>query len=539
MVECTPSKKIYCGWAFIIFGIACVLVAVFVPPFINTMLEDGIDARLILKQSDMDNDNDAWKYWSDTSLPDSFAPNYLVYVWNITNPYEILNGSAANVSQVGPYYYTQQTLRFNVTFMEDEQHRPMVQCREWTYWVYNAELTASNLSESDVYTSLNGPFFELISAFNGFDDFLYSLYPNRNFTDYDRMFTTRNVSEMMWGYYDPVLEKANQRVSGISPYYTGTLGPNVTSQDLCYNTTWTYPSQCGLTTYITGEYEAGQVSQYYEWNDMDTITVQPSAVDPRTEMMWNGTLASRIWGTSGTGWHKHINKNEGLVAWVPSLFKRVTLLYNYTDYTVKGIKLWKFILDPQELVNCTGNSFNCYYGLNVTGTLDVSKAWTGIPVTMTQPHFLNADPSVQAMANGMDPNNNLHNTYVGVEPTTGQVFDGHSRIQPCFKVWPMNITALNGTRQETWLKNVWPGIIIPTCWVELEGVIPSNLADDFKNSVYVAQDLSYYLFWIASILGAAIIFTGVVGVHRYAVIKGQGGRGELHESLTSDAHVNS
>jgi len=344
----------------------------------------------------------------------------------------------------------------------------------------------------------------------------------------------------MWGFWDPVLQEASNLLPPgfLSPNYTGTLGPNITSMDSCAGKKWMYPYQCDYTTYFTGEDQPSLVSQYFEWNKMDMITVSPEALRPDdVQLCWNGTEASAIYGTPGTQWHKYIDKDEPLIAWVPSLFRRITLLnQDHVTYTVKGITLWKFVIDPDAMINDTYNTYNAPYWQNVSGVLDISRGWAGYPAIMSKPHFLDADPSVQAMAVGMDPNEDLHNAYVGVEPTTGAVMDGHSRIQPNTKVWPLNITS-SVFGEEIWFANMTPGIIIPNCWIELGGEITTKLANEFKDSVYVAQDASYYIFWVGSIAGAILIFMGALMVTHYSVEKGRAEQGipTLSQPLIQDS----
>merc|ERR1719184_778801 len=53
----------------------------------------------------------------------------------------------------------------------------------------------------------------------------------------------------------------------------------------------------------------------------------------------------------------------------------------------------------------------------------------GVPIIMSTPHFLDADPSLHEAIDGVDPDREKHITFLNIEPTTGMSLQAHKRIQ--------------------------------------------------------------------------------------------------------------
>lgn len=62
------------------------------------------------------------------------------------------------------------------------------------------------------------------------------------------------------------------------------------------------------------------------------------------------------------------------------------------------------------------------------GTLNISRA-NSIPLYGSLPHFLDADPELQASIIGLHPNRKTHNTVIDLDPRSGVVFHAAERLQ--------------------------------------------------------------------------------------------------------------
>jgi len=64
----------------------------------------------------------------------------------------------------------------------------------------------------------------------------------------------------------------------------------------------------------------------------------------------------------------------------------------------------------------------------IDGLLDLQGSY-GVPIIMSTPHFLDADPSLHEAIDGVDPDREKHITFLNIEPTTGMSLQAHKRIQ--------------------------------------------------------------------------------------------------------------
>jgi hypothetical protein len=61
--------------------------------------------------------------------------------------------------------------------------------------------------------------------------------------------------------------------------------------------------------------------------------------------------------------------------------------------------------------------------------MEVSGCYGGAPVVMSAPHFYNGHEELVDAIEGMNPNKDLHDTIMMIEPTTGIVLSANKRIQ--------------------------------------------------------------------------------------------------------------
>jgi len=89
-----------------------------------------------------------------------------------------------------------------------------------------------------------------------------------------------------------------------------------------------------------------------------------------------------------------------------------------------GIKLYKFVLPKEELLNTTQKDYGFPYD-NPSGVLDLTLNFDPrVPMFASKPHFLDADPVFLTNVTGLCPNASIHDSYMGVEPITGWQSNG-------------------------------------------------------------------------------------------------------------------
>lgn len=156
----------------------------------------------------------------------------------------------------------------------------------------------------------------------------------------------------------------------------------------------------------TGVDDLAKVAQYIEWNGNTSMSA------------WGNPYASKINGTGGYSFHPGVSKDETLYVFIDELFRSGYFKYS-CDIIDHGIRLYKFILPDDELKNTTQKAAG-FPGDNPNGVLDMSKVVdANVPIFASKPHFLHADPTFRDGVVGMDPNPDIHDSYLAVEPITG------------------------------------------------------------------------------------------------------------------------
>ena len=59
----------------------------------------------------------------------------------------------------------------------------------------------------------------------------------------------------------------------------------------------------------------------------------------------------------------------------------------------------------------------------IDGLLDLQGSY-GVPIIMSTPHFLDADPELSKAIDGVDPDPAKHITFLNIEPNTGMAHAG-------------------------------------------------------------------------------------------------------------------
>lgn len=100
--------------------------------------------------------------------------------------------------------------------------------------------------------------------------------------------------------------------------------------------------------------------------------------------------------------------------------------YNYTyekDVEFEGVPGYRFKPEPKLLQSPEKNPENWCYCVdsdeklcNRNGLLSISACSEGAPIVMSLPHFYQTEPSIIESVDGMKPGEDLHATFIDIEP---------------------------------------------------------------------------------------------------------------------------
>lgn len=172
---------------------------------------------------------------------------------------------------------------------------------------------------------------------------------------------------------------------------------------------------------------------------------------------WTSYNANMLNGTDGTLWHPNTHNNERVYTFIPDICRSVYLDFNQSRTNPFSIDVNHFAVPDSAYSNSTENEGFCLYltGKDKNKTLNClpsglfslsscvhrefskfdevfvfhlkilvsgSSFPIPLPIIASAPHFLGADPSVRNSVDGLSPNDDLHRSFIEIEPITGSSF---------------------------------------------------------------------------------------------------------------------
>jgi len=479
-----------------ILGLVCLGLAAFLPGYIDNKLADGIKESTAFTPKAQADGADIFRYWQNNTVEGAPVTWFKIYMMNVTNPAEVLNGSTPHVVEVGPYVYREYKQRFNVTFGSDIDNRKTMRTKSWSYYVFDEE-ASGEVRESDMITTLNMPTQALYYGALGDQLSEYGVWnAYKDVPMIQRLFTTRNVSELMWGYVDPQMAALHPlSPTKIPERFPGVLG-NKSYEE--------FVKDGKYDIIFTGE-DYPELTRYYsEYDHMSYVTCNG-------ELNWGTPRANHVTGSDGLQFKPNLQKGATVYVYVDQMFRTVPM-ENVNKRVVKyhGIDLYRFTLAEWVLANVSAVPANtAFYPWHYGGLLNITKCANLIPVFLSKPHFLGADTRVSSMVTGLSAaNDEAHDTFLDVEPHSGATMHAAKRLQMNVNTKPLIFSTILG--KDTWFEKLNPEVIFPLAWFEEGGGLDSKKASEFKGSVYAALNMKYYFYWVGYFLGNVLIGLGVM-----------------------------
>lgn len=231
---------------------------------------------------------------------------------------------------------------------------------------------------------------------------------------------------------------------------------------------------------------------------------------------WNGSPGLKEWGYDnssevipkkclliqgsfdGTIFQRKMRKERKLKLFRKAFCRPVQLEFLKEDTTNLGFKAYFYTLEKNIFASPAENPNNicyCHKGqCPGRGIQDIGACYYDIPIELSLPHFLNADPEVIKAIDGLSPDKKLHTSYATLQPDLGVPLDGSSlKIQ-------VNL-AVSQTKYNTRTKP-FNGMTLPLFWIELTcGTLP-----DFVITLLRLIEIA------PTIFNVVIYFLGLVGL---------------------------
>lgn len=301
------------------------------------------------------------------------------------------------------------------------------------------------------------------------------------------LFAAHTVRDFLFGYRDPLVSL---------------LSPNSGNVSVIRNFTSLEDTQANQLEEErdTGQRDVGSIENYIRYSN---VTALPYWATPEY-----------FRGTDGLTRAPRFGIQESYYVFSDTLQRNVALGYNRT-VKVKKITLKEFVLPSSELDSYHKNPANARYFTEYDGfhnftTVPISGV-VGVPIFLSKPHMLQADPQWSSkvllelengtVINGMQPDIGQHDTYVRVEQQSGVTMDARKRIQVNAFLQPELFGLFNNVNQT---------MFVPIYWGDEGSTITDKQAHDFRSSVYGADTASRIVLGICVGLGGLLFITGTI-----------------------------
>lgn len=299
---------------------------------------------------------------------------YTVYVFNLTNPDQFMQGARPRVQELGPYVYSLKETKERVKYLEDEtvveyQGRP----------TYTFQPHLSKGSEDDPVTTVNIPFVNAADMVKDSRLVKTILKIVKKVHSFDTI-RRQTVGELLWGHRSDVLDWARKVQDVPYPHqlFGLLMGLNHTLQP---------PYRMH-----TGKGDPSKMNKILAYNNHEVL------------YSWFGDTCNMIRGTDGNGFAPGLSKHDMLYIFNGQLCRSLPLIYNTTIKT-KGLEAYRFVhprgIFSYDAAHAENHCFCGKQGCPPKGVLDMKPCYFGASVGFSFPHFYDGDPKLRHLVLGL------------------------------------------------------------------------------------------------------------------------------------------
>ncbi|CAH0398991.1 unnamed protein product [Chilo suppressalis] len=332
-----------------------------------------------------------------------------VWVYNYTNVPEYLNGedTVLKVKEVGPFLYEEFRTNSNITVDKERgvmtmipnirlqflRNQSIADTNDVNIYVPNIALLAiSTLLADQLGYFANAGAYYSINALGS------------------KLFRNLTVEELLWGYEDPIVTIASSLLPAwIDFQKIGILDRFYASKE------------------ETVEVEIADEETRFSiinWNDSPGI-VEQGFKDLNTSIPCN-----RARGTyEGIMMKSHLKKNTTIPIHRRQACRIIPFSYQEVVDDKYGFEYYRYMMESSAFNSSSRYACNCNKNCLPDGFVDISNCYYGFPITLSKPHFMDADPQQQSYYQGMNPDPKKHSSILDVEPTIGVPLALSSKMQ--------------------------------------------------------------------------------------------------------------
>ncbi|XP_053225202.1 scavenger receptor class B member 1 isoform X2 [Podarcis raffonei] len=461
MARCCSAFRAAVGLA--IAGLLCLGSGVFLVVSLPAILEEQVVKNVRLDPSGM-----AFNLWKDLPVPFFFS----VYLFEVLNPKEVLQGGKPVVTQRGPYVYREHREKTNITFHDNDT----ISFLEYRSFYFRPELSVGLESDYVVIPNI------LVSAAAVMLEDMPAgaqMLVSATFAAFGQgAFVNRTVGEILWGYDEPLIDFLNSIKPGLLPF-KGKFGLFAEFNN----------SNTGLFTVYTGMKNISRVHMIDSWNGLKEVSY------------WNSDQCNMINGTSGQIWPPFMTPSSPVELYSPDACRSIKLNYSRSG-DFKGIPTLRYVAPKNLFDNGTDYPPNeGFCPCRQSGIQNVSSCRLNAPVFMSHPHFLNADPELLETVDGLHPNEEKHGLFVDLHSLTGIPMNCSIKLQ--LNLFMKRVPGI-------WQTGSIKTVVLPLIWFSESGEIEGDVFTMYRTFMVTIPAVLNYAQYILVALGGLLLVTATL-----------------------------
>ncbi|XP_015282611.1 PREDICTED: lysosome membrane protein 2 isoform X2 [Gekko japonicus] len=367
-------------------------VSLLVTRVFQKVVDWEVQEEMVLK-----NGSDTLKLWEEPP-----PPVYMqFYMFNVTNPLEVLNGEIPRVTETGPYTYREDRPKVNVHILENGTKVSFFSPRTF-YFV--PEMSVGDPAVDHIRT-VNVPAVAAMemataTAMRFPLEVMLLLYK-------EEMFSIHTVHEWLWGYEDRFLRTMHKMRPAVNPEFGFFYKMNGTDD--------------GEYVVLSGGRNYKDFTRIVEWKGKEKLD------------WWTTPECNMINGTDGSSFHPLIDQDETIYIFSSDFCRSLSVTYE-KYVTVKGIPAYRFVPPASFYESGKVNKDNAGFCVPAgnclgAGVLNISTCMQGAPILLSSPHFYQSDEAYIKSIDGIHPKKEDHETFLDINPTTGLLVRACKRFQ--------------------------------------------------------------------------------------------------------------
>ncbi|CAO1440533.1 unnamed protein product [Diamesa serratosioi] len=413
-----------------------------------------------------------------------FPLDFKVYLFNITNPDDVVKGAKPHLQEVGPYIFDEWKTRENPdeNVVDDTIEFTMVDT-----FTFRPD-KSSGLTGDEIITMPHliivatlmavlrdrAPMIPLVTK--ALDIIFEPKSP----------FVTAKAMDLMFNGIDIDCDKSDFRAIAVcEAIHTESQGVLVKDEEKKIYTV-------SLLGHKNGT-EVGRFKVYRGIKNIKDLGRIATVNEKAEQNIWDGDECNKIKGTDSTIFPPFMTKEEGLWTFTPDICRSLAAHY-VKKSSYAGMPTSLYSLDLGDLKNqpelhcfCHDPPDNC----PPKGTMDLMPC-IGAPIYGSKPHFLDSDVELLDSVTGLSPNRSLHDVYVNFELRSGTPLSAAKRLQFSMEFAPIEEYEMMSKVQK---------LMMPLFWIE-EGVqLNKTYTNLLKYQLFLALKINSTLKWIGIVGG--------------------------------------